>query len=353
MRITNFFTLLIATAFLFSCSNDDSSNDQPLGDYDNGVLILNEGNFGVDNSTISYLSNDMETFQADAYGTVNNEAIGNTGQSIGFYQNLAFIVLNGSNKIVIANRYSLEKITTITTGLSNPRYIAFANGKAYVTNWGNAGVTTDDYVAVINLLDYSIETNISVVEGPEKIIEENNKLYVADQGGYGFGNAISVIDATTNAVTTTISVGDVPNSLEVENGYLYVLCSGKPSWSGTETSGELNKIKLSDNTTTTMSFTTSEHPSNLRIEDNVLYFTKNASVYKMAINATTLPANSFIDVSAQGVYGIYGFEVENNKIFIADAKDYSSNGAVYIYNVAGTFINEFEVKVIPSGFYFN
>ena len=134
--------------------------------------------------------------------------------------------------------YTLEHITTISTGLNNPRYIAFSNGKGYVTNWGDGTNPDDDYVAVVNLSSNTITTSIPVVEGPERILEHNNKLYVAHIGGFGFGNSISVIQPNNNIVSS-ILVEDVPNSMVVVNNDLYVLCGGKPSWSESETSGSL------------------------------------------------------------------------------------------------------------------
>jgi hypothetical protein len=78
------------------------------------------------------------------------KTLGDTGQDIGLYNDLAFVVLNYSNKIEVINRYTMVHVATIDSGLSNPRFIAFWKG--YVTNWGNGGSATDDYVAVVNCL---------------------------------------------------------------------------------------------------------------------------------------------------------------------------------------------------------
>lgn len=362
MKITKFLTLALATTFFYSCSSDDDSTtpdpQQPLGDYEHGVLILNEGNFGTDNSTISFLSDDFTVFQSDAYASVNNEAVGNTGQSIGFYENFAFVVVNGSNKIEVLNRYTLEKITTINTGLSNPRYIDFVNGKGYVTNWGDASVATDDFVAVLNLSTYTVESTISVNEGPEKIIEENDKLYIAHKGGYGYGNTISVINPITNSVESSILVADVPTAIEEGNGYIYVLCSGKASWTGDETIAKLIRIDTSDNSTVDfIEFNATQHPSNMAIENEIVYYTLNSVVYKANLNASTgIEGTIVVDLASnQGssYEYAYGFAVKNNKIWVGDAKDFNSNGMVYVYSIDGFLENEFEVKTSPNGFYFN
>ena len=351
--------MIAAVAVFFaSCSDDDANGtvaDLPLGAYDNGVLILNQGNFGQDNSSISYLSNDFATFQNNSFLAVNpTKILGNTGQDIGFYNDFAFVVLNASNKIEVLNRYTLEYVATIDSGLDNPRYIAFANGKGYVTNWGDGGVTTDDYVATLNLTDYTVSGTIPVAEGPERIVENNGKLYVAHQGGYGYGNTISVINSTSNTVSNTITVGDVPNSLQVKDGSLFVICGGKAAWTMDETLGKLVKINLAtESVTSSIDFATGNHPSNLYISDNSIFYTQDSDVFKMELTTSILPSTALFSTFGQGVYGVYSFAVENNKIYVGDAFDYNSNGKVYIYSTTGTLENEYTVGVIPAGFYFN
>lgn len=346
---------LVSSVFFVSCTDDDNNNETPLGSYDNGALILNQGGFGKGNASVSYLSDDFVTQQNNIFSLVNPTiTLGDTGQDIGLYQNLAFIVLNGSNKIEVVNRYTMAHVATVSTGLDNPRYIAFSNGKGFVTNWGDGGSTSDDYVAVLNLSTYTVSSTISVAEGPEKIVENNNKLYVAHIGGWGYGKTISVINAVNNTLTTTVNVGDVPNSLEINNGNLYVICGGKPSYSGSETAGSLVKVNLSNNTvSSTINFPAKTHPSNLDIVDANVFYTVDSAIYKSTLSATTLPTTSLFTTTAQGVYGVYSFAVKNNKIYVGDAGDYNSNGKIYVYSSTGTLEKDYTVGVIPAGFYFN
>ena len=347
--------VLLGGLFFTSCSDDDDNSDLPLGAYDNGLLILNQGNFGAGNSSISYWSTDLTDFQLNAYGTVNpNIPLGDTGQDIGFYQDKAFVVMNFSETIQVLNRYTLAHIATISIGLKNPRYIAFANGKGYITNWGDPTDIMDDYVAVLDLSSYSITASIPVAEGPERILEENGKIYVAHLGGYGYGNTISVINASNNTVSGSITVGDVPNSMFIENNTLYVLGAGKAAWTGTETNGSLTKISLANNAILgTFEFNDGEHPSNLVEEDGKMYYTIDGAIYTASITATALPSAPAFSTNPQGVYGVYSFAVENNKIYVGDALDFNSNGKIYIYSLTGTLLNEKTVGVIPAGFYFN
>jgi hypothetical protein len=356
MKIQKLILAFCSALVLVSCDPESDFIETPLGAYDNGVLVLNQGGFGAGNASFSFISDDFLTSQNNIFSLVNPSAtFGDTAQDVGFYQNLGFAVLNGSNKIVVFNRYTLEFVTEITANLANPRYIAFANNKAYVTNWGSGSNPNDDYVAIINLLDYSSATSIPVIEGPEKIIVNGDNLYVAHAGGFNYGNKISVISSLNNMVTSTISVGDVPNAMQIKDSNLYVLCGGNPFYAPTETAGKLVKIALNNlNTVTTaFNFDLLNHPSNLVVADSNLYFTVSNEIYKTTTTATILPTTPLFTTNDQGAYGIYSFAYHNNSFYIGDAGDYNSNGKVYVYSDSGTLNQNFTVGIIPAGFYFN
>src|SRR5690606_14132717 len=185
---------------------------------------------------------------------------------------------------------TFEKTGSITAGLENPRYFTASNGKGYVTNWGDPADDTDDFVAIINLQDYTVEGTIPVDFGPEAVIAKGTTIYVAHRGGYGQNNKVSVINAVTNEVIKTITVGDAPNSMELDAaGNLWVLTSGKPDYTQDETAGVLSKINtMTNEVTTTFQFETTQHPEILNIEGNDLYFYLGDTVYMQDVSATDL-----------------------------------------------------------------
>ncbi len=321
--------------------------------YTDGVFVLNEGGAGSSNASVSFISENAVT--NNIYGTQNPgiPSLGDTAQSISFNGDFAYIVLNISNTIKVVNRSTFAYVATISTGISNPRYMTFANGKGYVTNWGDGGSGSDDYLAVINLEDNSVESTIALAEGVERIIYTNDKLYVAHQGGYGVGNTVSVINPTTQLVEQIIEVGDVPNSLLVKDGFLYVLCAGKPSWYPVQTDGRLVKIDLATNSIVSTLEFPEMHPNNLEINAAAtnFFYTVDENVYTIAIDSTTLPTASLCSLSAQGVYGIYGMDLIDDKLYVADAGNYSTAGTVYVFSTAGILLQNFTVGVIPNSFY--
>lgn len=348
-----FLAVIVSSAFFASCSNDDDNNkEEASGDYKGGLFILNEGKFETPNGSVSYLSDNL-TLENNIFSLVNPGKItGDTAQNIGFQGDNAYVVANASNKIEVVNRYTFKSIATITTGLKYPRYIAFANGKGYVTNWGDPYNAADDYVAVIDLTTNTVTSSIPVVEGPEKIIENNGKLYVAQKGGYGQGNSLTVINAATNTVATNFAVGDVPTSLVKDNGALYILCAGRPSYAAPETAGKLVKVDLSNNTVAaTLNFTGLTHPGFLDINDSKFYYTVGNNIYTAATSATALPTTALFKASEVKI--LYGFAVKNNNIYIGDAVNYTDPGNAYIYSLTGALSKTLNVGVSPNGFYFN
>ncbi|WP_225035612.1 YncE family protein [Winogradskyella sp. SM1960] len=349
--------LMIVLITITSCTSDDRDDpisvQPPSGDYTDGIFILNEGGFGYSNASVSFLDNTNDVFNS-IYSEVNGMSLGDTAQSMGFYGDNAYLVVNNSATVEVVNRYTFEYIATVSDMIVNPRYIEFSDNKGYITNWGDPNDVNDDYVAVLNLDTNLIEATIPVAEGPEKILLENGKLYVTHKGGYGYGNTISIIDAASQSVLNTITVADVPDGIVIDNGFLYVMCSGKASWTGDETLAKLFKINLSDsNDITTLNFSAEQHPNYLEFEDGILYYILDNEVYTIDSTNFQLSENPSFSPVEDGVQILYGFEVHEGTIYIADAKDYTSNGEAFIYTLDGDLQHQFSVQIIPNAFYFN
>ncbi len=253
--------------------------------FENGILVLHEGNFFGGNASVSFVSEDLSSVTNGIFNDITGEALGDVAQSMAFDGDLAYIVVNNSQKVEVVNRFSFESVGTVDTGLLNPRYITFANDKGYVTNWGDGSNPDDDYIAVIDLTNITVESTIPVPEGPEWIVNNGNTLYVAHQGGFNQNNIVSVIDAATNTAGAPITVADRPNSMQLVNDELWVLSGGNPAFTGNETAGQLDKIDLATNTVEeTFEFSRTEHPNYLSVDGNSLYYLLSGSVFKLDVS---------------------------------------------------------------------
>lgn len=349
--------LMLLSLVTFSCTSDDRDipeEETPVsGDYSQGLFILNEGGFGASNASVSFLDDNGEVFNS-IFSSVNDRTLGDTAQSMGFNGDNGYVVVNNSATIEVVNRDTFESITTVTDQIVNPRYITFSGNFGFITNWGDPNDTTDDYVAVLNLATNSIESKIMVAEGPETMVMHNGNLYVAHKGGYGYGNTITVIDVASQQVTTSITVADVPTGMVVANDGLYVLCAGKAPFTQDETIAQLFKIDANTNTVeNSITFPEGVHPGFLELDNNTLYYTIDGAVYTISLSEFQILNTPVLEPATDGLEILYGFKVADGRIYIADAKDYASNGSVFIYQTNGTLLQQFTVSLIPNSFYIN
>ena len=293
---------LTATTLGFtSCSND---NDGPSGAYaEDGVFVVNEGNYGTPNGSVSYYSKSSKQVQNGIFSKENEmRPLGDVVQSMSIHNDRAYIVANNSNKIEIVNAYTF-KSEGVVEGLKLPRYFAaLNNSKGYATEWVNYG---QGRVAVIDLTTKSVVKTIAVGVMPEQLLVANGKLYVANSGD----NFVSVINTATDAVEKTITVADAPKELVLDkNNNLWILSGGKvaykPDWTvdySKTTPGTLTSINASTHAVQA-SFTfpgNQSQPGNLSIGPNKdkLYFTYAGKTYVHSTNASSLSNTVLINRS--------------------------------------------------------
>ena len=347
--------LLLALSLIISftsCKKHKTTETE--GEFASGVFVVNEGNFGQGNAGISFADKDFSKVTNNVFETVNNLALGDQAQSIGFSNGKAYIVVTGSSKIEVVEDDTMERVATISSGLTNPRYFEpIGEHTALVTCWGDPMDDTDDYLAIVNTNNDVVSGHISVGLGPEKMVKNDDYLFVAHKGAWSTNNKVTVYDLVLRQVVNTITVGDRPNSMVVKDGYLWVLCSGEPDWTGNETAGQLFKIDLNNNFNieTTFDFDTTAHPDFLSVSGNDLYYYLNGKIYKMNTGDTTLPNQEFMTYNGMA----YNMEIFDDKLYITDALDYQQEGSVSVYDLSdGHLINQKTVGIIPGdlGFHF-
>ncbi|MBE7638962.1 quinoprotein amine dehydrogenase [Salegentibacter sp. BLCTC] len=343
---------LIGGLLLNSCSSDDDIVDpdgpQAEGDYTNGFFVLNEGNSGSGGS-VTFIDNTFQNVTNEIYKKeATEDDLGQYAQSIFFEDDLAYIVSNGSNMITIVNRYTFEYVDRIESGLISPRYGVIENGKIFVTNQGTyeaPGATEfDDFVAIIDLESLEVEKTIKTNTVIEYIHEEDGLIYV-QKAAFGSGSDIAVIDSASGEIINTIVTENALNSFEIEDGIIYALSSAKLEKIDLATGAIIDEVEIN---------TESGSAVNLELEDEMVYYTVGKSVYSMSVNAETAPEDALFSYNSDSQWGVmYGFEVDEDKIYIADGGDFSSNSFVEIYTISGELLENIEVGIGPNGFYFN
>ena len=320
--------------------------------YSNGAFITNEGAYGAGNGSISYYSYNENTLTNGIFKSINDRSLGDVVQSLTVHNNIAYIVVNASNKVEVVKSNTFEEQGVITD-VTNPRYfVAISNNKGYVSQWGDNGA-----IKVIDLSTLAVTKTITVGAGAERMIMHNDFVYVANSGGFANNNTISVIDPSTDEVTKTITLeGDSPRDFVVDaNDDIWVLCAGYQDYSNwpqiDHTASKLVRINSSSNEVAeTITIGETFHPTCLEISKNGnnLFYGGGYGVqgiYKMSITENTVPATALIDKS------FYGFSInpETGNLFTMEAPSFTANGTLRRYDSNGTELGSYEAGVGPNG----
>ena len=346
MKITNVFMLGLVGSFLLnSCTTDDDDMPEviPEGSYSNGILILNEGSQSA--GTVSFLDAANTSIENNIFEAVNPEMdLGLFVQSIFFDGENAYIISNGSNLITVVDRYTFEFKGVVDSGLNVPLFGAVSNGKAYVSNVADFSTAEDDFLAVIDLVNLEVEETVVAGTYLSEVKVENGLIYV-EGAAYGTGNSIEVFDPSSQSFTRSIPTNSTLNSFEIDGNTLFALSSTKLERIDLSTDAIVSEIEFSEDFVGV---------KNLDIEDGLIYFTSGTSVYQLNQDFEEEPEGALFSYESTSQFGqMYGFEVEDDFIYLSDAGDFASNGTVRVYRLSGELVNEFTAGVGPNGFYFN
>jgi YVTN family beta-propeller protein len=309
----------------------------------NTVFIINEGNFGWGNGSLSYFSYDSAKIYNDIFRTINKRTMGDVPYSMLVYGNNAYIVINNSEKIEVIDRRTLESKTTIT-GFISPRNIIIAvDDKAYVSSMYS------DSVTIVDLKKNKISGYVNIHKTSEAMVKKDGTVFVSNWIG---GNEVFIINTETDKLTDSIEVGIEPESMALDkNGILWVLCNG--GWTR-ENYAELVGINQNTHEKVKRFIFPSKlnSPLNLMADGNgdTLYYIDDG-IRRMDITADELPSGPFIDKSDHLIYKI-GINPVNGDIFLTDAVDYQQNGYVIIYNNKGILRSRYQTGIIPGAICF-
>ncbi|CAA6823606.1 MAG: Unknown protein [uncultured Aureispira sp.] len=346
-----FYALVCCSLFLSACTEKPPINT--TGVYSEGVFTINEGVFGQTSGSITHYNRTEGRVSQKIFKEANSRDLGDVVQSMSFYEDKVYIVVNNSNKIEVADATTFEEKGQIT-GLRLPRYfLASASDRAYVSEWGVDGLTGT--IAVLDLNTQTLLNRISVGVGPEKLLLKNGKLYVTHTGGYTSNNIISVLDLTTNQVETTIPVLDKPNAcVEAMDGSIWVACAGEVAYltyptidTANSTASGLVQINPGTNTVVeTILFGKGNPVESLVLNANnkkVLYYRRAGKVWQYSISSGVEEA------LFSGLFYGLGFDAVTNSIYAttsvgvnaADAQRYDINGNLVDFYGVGVFANGF------------
>ena len=337
--------VVLLASFIAGCS---TTEEVPKGEYATGLVIINEGNFTEANGSVGFYDESNSEVSQDIFEKANGVTTGGLLQSVYFYENLAFIIDQIGNRIEIVEAETFISLATIDQGLITPRYMVVANGKGYVSNWGDYDANynlPNSYVAVVDLESFTILKNIKTDNGSEGMIAFGGNIYVANSSS----NTIEMIDTRMDAVTSSISVAVGPTGMaEDKNGKVWVLSNDFFAGSA------LSQLDLSTEQVL-KSFPIGESAKSLNISgagDQLYYlsapYSGDAEVKIVSIDATKDAAKALI--VAPNLYGL-GVDPFTGTIYLGNHNGFQGNGTVIRYE-GNVLLDSFAAGIAPNGFVF-
>ncbi len=347
---------------LYSCDNKDEAT--PTLPYDNGVIVVNEGNFTDNNGTLSLIQRGTQTASYDIFFKENGPKK-LEGSLAGYTEvNGKGIILvdnstAGRDVIEIVNASTFKSEANIPSSeIENPRNVLkVSETKAYVTAWDVTGAWPDTYinpgyVAVIDLVTNKLTKKIPVQNGAETLVQIGNEVFVGNI--YSGKTVITVIDVTTDAVKQTIEVGANPNVIGLDaNNKLWV-----------QAGGSLKRInpssKVVENTVTLTPATSGQSASKFTLskDKKTLFFVLSAydenwnevgQVYSASVDGNSITATT--PLVKKVFYGM-AVDPETGYLYGGLAPSFKQAGYVFRYQPNGTLVDSVKAEIAPAKFFF-
>ena len=367
--------LLMGTAVMTSCSDDNDGPETYLQVYSTGAYVVNSGNmYNKIESSLTAIDYASSTATQNVFKTANGRTLGNTANDGIVYGNKIYLAVDQSNTIEVIDKKTKQSIKQIKTTdlLGNaegvePRHIIADGGKVYFTTYGG-------YVAAVDTTSFALQKKWQVGNYPEGLVIGNGNLYVANSNyGAGGGNISCINLANDKVETKNIEGVNNPTSIYYASNVLYVLDNpvyGPAPDYATTGENALRAVSFAEGKSqkvadgnyavcVTPGATTRTDVEKVRPYFFVLNapFGGTPSVSVLAAGSTQAQTMTLeMPVSPCGIFA----DPLNGHIFVLSYRlgdsgyaDYNGNGYVVEYDSAGQKLHEYETGVGSCAMFFD
>ncbi|WP_298575081.1 DUF5074 domain-containing protein [uncultured Porphyromonas sp.] len=322
--------------------------------FTSGAFLLNEGNFGNETGTLTYIDASKQFVLDSAYIRVNGTKLGNVCQDMAFANGKVYIIsqngpMNGGEGLLtIADAKTLEKhkvINDAALAKDQPTHIAVIHSRIYLR--GNKGIYRG-----------TEEGSFKLIPGTEKA----NKLRMVTIGELVIAttstNKLLVIQDEEVKQTFTLPEGSPSGLALAPDGQLWLSYS-KPNTLA-KVSVSASGVKILDKHTTTQSLDKKyTATSAIFARANQIFFTEQSSVIYRH-DFSTGETKEIVDVQkvdkqAKMYYNSLGIDPKTGHIYYASFDDYSTykkNVTLVLDHDGKVLLKREHVNAFPAGFYF-
>lgn len=341
MKIYHFLLALTLGAMLAACQGK-TSDDVTLPTL--GTYILNNGNWGANDSNIGIYVPSTKTYTPSAFYAANSQKLGDLGQDILALGSEIYIAVNGSQTIFVtdADLKLLHQINADIDGTRlSPKVLATTAGKMYVTYY-------EGFVGEIAPTDHSVRL-CPVGPNPEGLAAAGGNLYVANSGGMSYpayNNTLSVVSLEQFKETSIIEVNVNPTKVEASSDGKYVYVSSFGNYA--DAPAKLQVVETASGKVSDLYYASVSGIA--RGTDDVLYilcggYDENwnqlpGAVYKHDM-ASNKPLGSFVKDDVQ-LANAYSISAAMDGYVYVGCSDYKTTGDVYVFTSEGRLHDKFD-----------
>ncbi|NVJ85917.1 MAG: surface layer protein [Algoriphagus sp.] len=344
-NFNQFIICLSLSLILFSCMENEP--ERILGEFDSGILIMNEGAFGANDGEVSHLNPSNGTLKTNIFETANGRPFAGLLEDLVYEDDKLYLVAN-TGKIEVVNPGDFTSLGTVNSGLDQPRSLTVNSEKLFISDYGsydqNYG-TPNSYIAVVkNILGGNVAKKIPVSRKPEDLISFGKYILVAGSEE----SKVHVIDAEKEEVIKTLEVEGKPAVFYEAAGKIWLYTTG---------SNEVYFYSFHlDNFTlaTTNIFPIENATGKIAFGNNDIMYLLTSSgwpdyedgIAQVSVLGPELNPKWY---SGSGFYGI-GFDKTRGELYLAYANGFQGNGTITVLDESGTEKRNFESGRGPSGF---
>lgn len=313
-----------------------------------GLLVLNEGLFQLNNSSLSWIDEEERSINQEFFEQKTGRKLGDTGNDILKYGTKIYILVNVSSTIEILDAKTYESIKQLSiteNGNSvEPRFMTAINGEIYFSTFAGK-------VWCLDTTHFEIINKIQVGLNPDQITNDGQYIYVSNSGGLNpplYDSTVSVINPLTKTERKRITVGKNPgNIIATKNDKVYVVTRGNyttlpPKLHQINTQTLEKEMTYDIQATHLVDFSSSEMIIGLQTNNGVI------KVAKFNFNSEQVTNQDFISTDDFGILHNMQYSPESKRFFLMDADNYTNSGKIKIYNQNGDFIRSYQVGLNPT-----
>jgi hypothetical protein len=331
--------------------------------YEQGVMVLNAGNFLDNNGSISFLKREKNVAENDIFYKANGMSLTGNVQGYAEASGIGIILVDnstaGQDKIELVSVKDFKRVGSFgAPDIENPRYILVIDeNTVYVSCWGQTGSFADffpnpGYIAVIDLPSKRIRKKIPIDRGGDRMMRYRDAVFVGNSADLLFLQEVNLVQ---ERAVRSYRLGASPQPIGVDAyGKLWVAYGRVIARLDGFTRDREKEFFLTEHpfkrpTLFTMS------PDRQQIRFLYSFFDPNdgfkekGEVYQFRVLDDQITTNRpVLNKLPSGM----DYDMQQGLFYVGITPSFKQAGHVLRYRSDFSLVDSIQVEIAPSGFYF-